>query len=76
VSEAVETIRVANRFYEARRGSYIVSQIVPIEGQVESQGSAGRAQKMKVGPYLRPALCCACLHVQYIRVVNCLTVNL
>lgn len=75
MSEAVETIRVANRFYEARRDSNIVSQIVDIEGPLESQGSAGR-RKMKVGSYLRPALCCACLHVRYIRVVNCLTITL
>ena len=34
VSEAVETIRVANSFYEAGRNSNIVSQIVHIEGHL------------------------------------------
>lgn len=35
VSEAVETIRVANRFYEARRNNNVVSQIVHIEGHLK-----------------------------------------
>jgi hypothetical protein len=41
VREAVETIRVANRTYEARSEQQLVSQIVHIEGHLESQGSAG-----------------------------------
>jgi hypothetical protein len=52
VSEALEAIRVVNRFYEARAGSSkIVSQIMGIEGHLENQYWASRRQQMKITDY-------------------------
>jgi hypothetical protein len=56
VSEALEAIRVVNRFYEARAGSSkIVSQIMGIEGHLENQYWANHRQ-MKITDYLYSTL--------------------
>jgi hypothetical protein len=52
VSEALEAIRVVNRFYEARAGSSkIVSQIMGIEGHLENQYWASCRRQMKITDY-------------------------
>jgi hypothetical protein len=52
VSEALEAIRVVNRFYEARAGSSrIVSQIMGIEGHLENKCWATRRRQMRITDY-------------------------
>jgi hypothetical protein len=52
LSEALEAIRIVNRFYEARAGnSKIVSQIMGIEGHLENQYWASRKKQMKITDY-------------------------
>jgi hypothetical protein len=52
LSEALEAIRIVNRFYEARAGnSKIVSQIMGIEGHLENQYWASRKRQMKITDY-------------------------
>jgi hypothetical protein len=52
VSEALEAIRVVNRFYEARAGnSRIVSQIMGIEGHLENECWATCRRQMRIMDY-------------------------